>query len=600
MRRGAQHHTLDLEANRAALLAILRGVIADPLLSDRALRGLRRANLNAQRQFFSTDDLVAAYRALTDSGDLPPADPAVMDRLRLKPIRTASGVTPLTVFTKPFPCPGECIFCPNDVRMPKSYLRDEPGAQRAEANAFDPYLQTYLRLQAFQNTGHPLDKIELIILGGTWSFYPETYQRWFVRRVFDALHDFGNGVDRTAETRAALAEVSQLITPIQSGSTSNLTYNQAVQAIYDQEMRRSRLLEASPEGRTVATEFATWEEVEAAHRENEMAACRCVGLVIETRPDYTTPDEVIRLRRLGCTKVQLGFQSLDDRILTMNRRGHTVRAIRDSVRLFRRAGFKIHAHWMPNLYGATPESDLADYRKLFTDPGFSPDELKIYPCSLIESAELMHEYRKGTWQPYSTETLTELIAECLAITPEYCRLTRVIRDIPGTDIVDGNKVTNLRQVAELRLQQAGRTLHDIRAREIRSNQVDPALLRLDEQHYGTSAGKEVFLQWLTPKGRQVAGFLRLFLPLKPSFIEELGGAAIIREVHIYGQQIGIGAREHGKAQHAGLGSRLIERAAQVAREAGYSQLAVISAVGTREYYRKRGFIDHNLYQFMTL
>jgi elongator complex protein 3 len=152
----------------------------------------------------------------------------------------------------------------------------------------------------------------------------------------------------------------------------------------------------------------------------------------------------------------------------------------------------------------------------------------------------------------------------------------------------------------LRLQQAGRTLHDIRAREIRSNQVDPALLRLDEQHYGTSAGKEVFLQWLTPKGRQVAGFLRLFLPLKPSFIEELGGAAIIREVHIYGQQIGIGAREHGKAQHAGLGSRLIERAAQVAREAGYSQLAVISAVGTREYYRKRGFIDHNLYQFMTL
>lgn len=599
-----RRHMLDLEVNREALLAILRAVIADPNLSDRALRRLRRTHLNDQRQFFSADDLVAAYRAFTENGALPPFDPVILDRLRLKPIRTASGVTPLTVFTKPYPCPGECIFCPNDIRMPKSYLRDEPGAQRAEANAFDPYLQTYLRLQAFRNTGHPLDKIEVIILGGTWSFYPETYQRWFVRRVFDALHDFGRGEDRTGETRAALAQVSQLLVmpsealPLHK-PTDARSYNQAVQAIFDQEMRRSRLLEQSPEARTVVTEYATWEEIAEAHRENETAACRCVGLVIETRPDYTTPEEVIRLRRLGCTKVQLGFQSLDDRVLQMNRRGHAVHAIRESVRLFRRAGFKIHAHWMPNLYGATPESDLADYYRLFDDPDFRPDELKIYPCSLIESADLMHEYQRGTWQPYSTQVLTELVAECLANTPEYCRLTRVIRDIPGTDIVDGNRVTNLRQVAELSLQKSGRALHDIRAREIGAQQVDPGSLLLDEQRYTSGAGEEIFLQWITAE-RKIAGFLRLLLPREPSFIEELGSAAIIREVHVYGQQIGIGAREAGRAQHAGLGSGLIARAVELAKGAGYSRLAVISAVGTREYYRKRGFIDHNLYQFRSL
>jgi elongator complex protein 3 len=593
---------LDLERNREALLAVLRGVIADPQLSDRALRRLRREHLNAQRQFFSADDLVAAYRTFTEMGDLPPFDPSILDRLRLKPIRTASGVTPLTVFTKPYPCPGECIFCPNDVRMPKSYLRDEPGAQRAEANAFDPYLQTYLRLQAFQNTGHPLDKIEVIILGGTWSFYPETYQRWFVKRVFDALHDFGRGENHVVETRAALASVSQLLTPLAESTLPNSeqrTYNQTVQAIYEREMRRSRLLEDPLTPRTVATEWATWEEVAAAQRENETAACRCVGLVIETRPDYTTSQEVIRLRRLGCTKVQLGFQSLDDHVLKLNRRGHTIQAIRESVKLFRQAGFKIHAHWMPNLFGATPASDLADYERLFTDPDFRPDELKIYPCSLIESADLMREYERGAWQPYSTPVLTELVTECLARTPEYCRLTRVIRDIPGTDIVDGNRVTNLRQVAELYLKKQGRTLHDIRAREIGAQQVDPATLQLDEQRYASSAGEEVFLQWITP-ARQIAGFLRLLLPAAPSFIEELGQAAVIREVHVYGQQIGIGAHERGKAQHSGLGTQLLERAATLARKAGFTELAVISAVGTREYYRKRGFIDHNLYQIRRL
>jgi elongator complex protein 3 len=607
---------LSLEQHREPLLAILRAVIAAPNLSHTDLYQLLRQHLKVTpegRRFFAKDELIAAYRAFTASGDLPPFDPAVLERLRLKPVRTTSGVTVITVLTKPFPCPGECIFCPNDVRMPKSYLRDEPGAQRAALNAFDPYLQTYTRLRALHNMGHPTDKIELIVLGGTWSFYPEGYQIWFIKRLFDALHDFGRGVDRTEEVRAllesdALAQFkpsAELPDHAVHGAQLERTYNQLVASLYASELQRSREQAAQVQAgilpRTPITEYATWEELEAAHRENESAPCRCVGLVIETRPDHISADEVLRIRRLGCTKVQIGFQSLDDRILRLNRRGHTVAATRRAVQLLRQAGFKIHAHWMPNLYGATPESDRADYQRLFGDPDFRPDELKIYPCSLIESAELMQHYQRGAWQPYSTETLVALLADCLRATPEYCRLTRIIRDIPSTDIVAGNKLTNLRELVEAHLAAHGERSRDIRAREVRGAPIAPEALQLDEVRYETSAGEEYFLQFITAD-RRIAGFLRLSLPDRalPPLHAELESAAIIREVHVYGQALGIGQEAAGKAQHSGLGTRLIERAAQIARCAGYARLAVISAVGTRAYYRARAFTDGQLYQVRTL
>src|SRR5450432_1283158 len=203
--------TLDLNEHHDALIAVLRDIVNHPTLTKTDLDRLVRAHAKQDgTQIFSRDELIRAYRAFAGSDTLPSYDPAVLERLRMKPVRTISGVTPVTVLTKPFPCPGECIFCPNDIRMPKSYLSDEPGAQRAEQNSFDPYLQTMSRLTAYYNTGHPTDKIEVIILGGTWSFYPETYQIWFVRRIFDALHDFGAGINRSAEVEAALLEGSQL------------------------------------------------------------------------------------------------------------------------------------------------------------------------------------------------------------------------------------------------------------------------------------------------------------------------------------------------------------------------------------------------------
>ena len=605
-------YDFDAEAHRERVIPLLKVILSAPgRLSSREHQQLmRRYPKPAGAGFYSLANLVDAWRVFAGQDGLPDYDETLLYKLRRKPVRTMSGVTPLTLLTKPFPCPGTCIFCPNDVRMPKSYLADEPGAQRAEKNAFDPYLQTWMRLQTYHNLGHSTDKIEIIILGGTWSFYPETYQIWFIKRIFDALHDFGKGIDRRDEVIAALRARSQFTgQPVSNvtiqGAAMAASYNQTVQSIYAAEMHRSRGLAediaAGNRERNIVDEYATWAELEAVQRENENAACRSVGLVIETRPDHISEEEVIRVRRLGGTKVQIGFQSLNERVLALNKRGHDVAATRRAVRLLRRTGFKIHAHWMPNLYGSSPKADLADYEKLFDDPDFRPDELKIYPCSLIESAELMGQYQAGEWRPYSHDELLELLVACFKRTPEYCRLTRVIRDIPGTDIVDGNKVTNFRQLVEREMERRGEQCADIRAREIRLKQVTSEDLRLESLSYRSGIGEEFFLQFITDE-RDIAGFLRLSLPdpADETLLAELQGCAMIREVHVYGLALGIGSAHEGRAQHAGLGSRLIERAAEIAFERGYRRLAVISAIGTREYYRKRGFVDGALYQLRDL
>ncbi len=595
---------VDVEQYREPLLAILREVVARPRLTQRELFALMKAHPRDGRGLFGKNDLIHAYRQLAGTHGLPPFDPDVLARLRMKPIRTMSGVTPVTVLTKPYPCPGECIFCPNDVRMPKSYLANEPGAQRAGQNYFDPYLQTYSRLTTLYEIGHPADKVELIILGGTWSAYPETYQLWFIKRVFDALHDFGEGVDRTAEVLEALRGVSQFAQGVTLPAEAEaLPYNQRVARIYEAELQRSheqaRAIARGERPRSVVDEYATWDELFAAHKRNESAACRCVGLVIETRPDEITPDEVIRLRRLGVTKVQVGVQSMDDRVLALNKRGHTASQTRQALRLLRQAGFKIHAHWMPNLYGADPQADVADYRRLFADPDVRPDELKIYPCSLIPGTELMEHYQRGAWRPYTSAELLDVLSACFAATPEYCRLTRVVRDIPSTEIAAGDMPPNFRQVVERALRARGVRMPDIRAREIRGQPVATDALRLDALWYESGVGQEAFLQYITAD-RRIAGFLRLSLPTLPPLVAELEGAAMIREVHVYGQALALGQEASGRAQHQGLGTRLIERAAEIAAERGYARLAVISAVGTRPYYRKRGFVDGELYQFRPL
>jgi elongator complex protein 3 len=477
------------------------------------------------------DKIVDAYRRLTERGTIP-FDKVVFERLKLKPVRTSSGVAPVAVLTGPYPCPGKCIFCPEAEGFPKSYLPLEPGAQRAALNRFDPFKQTCTRLKTLETNGHATDKIELLILGGTWSAYPHNYQERFVQRCLDAM----NGVE-------------------------------------------SKSL------------------IDAQHI-NETAEHRNVGMVMETRPDHITLDEVRRLRWLGATKVQMGVQSLDDAILAANERGHTVEDSRHAVRMLRLAGFKLHLHWMPNLLGATPESDVQDFKRLWDDPALRPDELKIYPCSLIQGTELFNRYQRGQYRPYTDEELIEILVACKNIVPRYCRISRVIRDIPANYIAAGSTASHLRLVAQREMKQRGLQCQCIRCREVRADKIDAAQLRLDTLTYATDATTEHFLSFVTPRDR-IAGFLRLSLPSpnapREEILDELRECAVIREVHVYGPALEIGTESSGEAQHAGLGTRLIEHAMQIARGAGYKRIAVISAIGTREYYRKLGFELGELY-----
>lgn len=569
--------------------AELRSIIKEIEGSDRVdLNRILRKYPKGGKEYFSKSEIIQGYQYLAKREGWAERRARFVEKLRMKPVRTLSGVTPVTVLTKPFPCPGQCIFCPNDVRMPKSYLSREPGAQRAAQHAFDPYQQTYSRLGALERMGHSIEKIELIVLGGTWSFHPEGYQYWFVRRCFEAMNDFRSGPS-CFESNGHRVDYQALEDRIDGGFESN-PYNDIVSGFL-RSVGNSDLVGES--------ELSSPAELERAHVENEKGSHRCVGLSVETRPDYVTEDELRRMRRLGVTKVQIGIQSLSDDVLAGNKRGHDVETTRRAVRLLRQAGFKIQAHWMPNLYGSSPALDVADFSRLFSDADFRPDELKIYPCSLIESAELMNAYRAGRWRPYTYDELMEVLVACLEMVPSYCRVSRVIRDIPGDDILDGNKITNFRGLAEAELAARGRKCSDIRSREIRSERVREDGLRLEELRYQSAIGEEVFLQFVDDSDR-IAGFLRLSLPVDGAFLDEVRDSAMIREVHVYGAAAGLGEKDQQKAQHAGLGRRLIERAAELARSAGFGSLAVISSVGTREYYRRLGFRDGELYQHQGL
>jgi len=549
------------------------------------------------------DIFVQVYREVAGTEGLPPLSGSSLARIRLKPMRSLSGVQTVSVLTKPFPCPGQCIFCPNDIRMPKSYIASEPGAQRAERNSFDPYLQTYSRLEALRNMGHEPSKIEIIVLGGTWSYYPESYQIWFIHECFRALNDFADGIDERESLRElirnsvhSLHRSENRVVDSQEIAIDGLDlaqkYNQVVSKHYlEPEIR-------SEGGLLVRREQKSWEELELQQERNVHSKCKNVGLTIETRPDNISEAEVIRIRRLGCTRAQIGFQSLSDEVLSLNKRGHDVGATRRAVKLLRQAGFKIHAHWMPNLYGSDLEKDKAEYLQLFSDPDFMPDELKIYPCALIPSAELMQYYERGEWQAYTQEQLEDLIAFCLTNTPEWVRLTRVIRDIPSTETHLDSFKTNLRQIVQQRLEKNRVEQRDIRSREI--GKQNPKLpIQLVSQGYKTSSSQEYFLQH-TDANNRILGFLRLSLPLTESYVPELEKNAIIRELHVYGQVEALGQDGEGQTQHRGLGKQLLLAAEKLAKEEGYESISVISAIGTREYYEKQGFTLGKWYQEKSL
>lgn len=518
---------IDIIREASAVIAYIEAIESYPTFSPQTYTQIVKKLSKQGLPVYSKPRLREAYLELVEEGDLA-YEVETLNRLTTKPIRTSSGVAPITVLTKPYPCPGQCIFCPTDVRMPKSYLRNEPGAMRALQHEFDPYKQTRKRIEAFERLGHPAEKIELLVLGGTWSHYPERYRENFIKRCLDAMN----------------------------------------------EMTGESLLEAQ--------------------QKNETAKYRNVGLVIETRPDFITPEEVKLLRIYGVTRVQLGVQSLDDHILAINRRGHTADQTRTAIELLRRAGFKISIHWMTNLLGATPESDYKDFLTLWDDPALRPDEIKIYPTSLLDGTELHQRFQRGEYQPYTDDQLIDLVINLKEAVPPYCRINRVMRDIPAPEIVSGVTKSNLRQIVKEQMALADRYCSCIRCREIRHQNVDIEQLSLHDLIYKTSHGKEHFITAETPDGK-IAGFLRLSLPDTPPLFEELAGKALIRQIQVYGPAASIKDERDEKTQHQGIGTRLLKFAREVAISKGYQGWSVIAAIGTREYYRKQGFLSGEYY-----
>jgi elongator complex protein 3 len=513
-----------------------------------------------QGRIFHNLYFIKAYNDLVAEGEIDP-NPEILQLIQKRSVRTMSGVAPVTVLTKPYPCPGKCVYCPTDTRMPKSYLPSQPAAQRGFRQRFDPYTQVYVRLKALKMTGHQISKIELRILGGTFGAYPHQYQTWFIKRCLQAMNEFPE-------------KEKQKIS-----HESNILKTQVIQSVYGQDQINTLMV------KSMVKKSLTWASV---MRTNEQAEARCIGINIETRPDFIIKKEINRLRYLGVTKVELGVQTLDDDIQRLTQRGHTIAEVRKATKLLKEAGFKISYHMMPNLPGSIPSKDKKMIRELFENPDFKPDYLKIYPCVVMPKAKLAQVYRQKKYKPYSDQVLKQILLDNLQVIPEWCRVDRLARDIPADDIEAGFTTSNMRQVLEEELRQKGTPVRDIRAREIQNELIIGKNIQLIIRKYDASQGKELFLSYEDIKKDKIVALLRLRFPAQP-VLPVLKNAALVREVHVYGKQIAVGEKGIDQKQHVGWGRKLIFKAEELAKKEGFGRLAIIAGIGTREYYRKLGY-----------
>ncbi len=497
----------------------------------------------------SDHELRRTYRTLVGDNAIE-ASEELEAVLQSRAIRTLSGVAPITVLTKPYPCPGKCIYCPYEATMPKSYLSNEPAAARALFLEFDPYIQVQRRIETMEDNGHPTDKIELIVKGGTWSYYPADYQEEFIRRCFEACNDYDNSQDHEIIKSSPFVEPSLTTEDRQDQET-----------------------------------------LEQTQISNETAAHRIIGLTLETRPDYINEEEVARLRMLGCTRIELGVQATDDKVLELIKRGHDVASVRRATKLLKDAGFKVDYHMMPMLPGSDVKHDLEMLRGLFTDTNFCPDMIKIYPCVVMQNAELYEWMKDGRYTPYSNEELFEMLIEFKTDIPRYVRISRLIRDIPSTSIKGGNKITNLREIIRREMERRNLHCNCLRCREVgHVRGIDPDKLEpvLFVDEYEASGGREFFLSFEDKDRQVVYAFCRLRLPGKQSnetleLLPEIDDAALIRELHTYGHLVKIDTKDSLATQHTGLGTKLMNEAEKIAKQNEYKKMAVISGVGVRVY-----------------
>jgi len=460
---------------------------------------------------------------------LPHERPALRELLLVKPTRTLSGVAPVAVMTSPFPCPhGKCLPCPggpeHPYASPQSYTGEEPAALRAREHGYDPYDQVAARLGQFELLGHHVDKVELIVMGGTMTARPADYQEWFVASCVRAMNEYRGG----------------------SGGS----------------------------------------DTAAIFRRNEYAPVRCVAITFETRPDWCKPEHVRRMLSLGVTKVELGVQQVDDALLAFNRRGCTTEDAIAANRTARDAGLKVGFHVMPNLPGSTIEKDRRMFEELFGNPSFRPDFLKIYPTLVTPGSEIEQLWREGAYAPYEEDTLIDLVAYGKSLLPEYVRLQRIQRDIPAKLIVAGSRHSNFRQLCQQRLHEQGGKCRCIRCREIGRHPSEGAY-GIRTLRYEAVGGEEHFISAVS--GDSLIGFARL----RTGGGRMMGGiadAALLRELHIYGSVVPLGSMPSpDQRQHRRIGRELLEAAGEAAAAEGYREIAVMSGIGVRPYYRRHGY-----------
>src|SRR5665647_974033 len=462
-----------------------------------------------------------------------PEDREILRKILLvKPTRTLSGVAPVAVMTSPAPCPhGKCLPCPGGpdhaFKSPQSYTGEEPAALRAREHSYDPFAQVHARLEQFELLGHRVDKVELIVMGGTMTARTTEYQEQFVSRCIEAMNTY-------------------------------------------------------PDGIAGAASF----DVEAVQEGNETSAIRCVAITFETRPDWCRREHVDLMLRLGVTKVELGVQHVDDTILSYNRRGCTVADTVEANTLLRDAGMKVGFHMMPNLPGSTIDLDKKMFETLFSDPRFMPDFLKIYPTLVTPGSEIEEHWMRGAYLPYGEEDMIDLVAYAKSLIPEYTRLQRIQRDIPAKLIVAGSRHSNFRQLAQNRLKATGRGCLCIRCREIgRLPTMAESEIRVLK--YDCCGGHEHFISAVA--GDSLIGFTRLRFPSRVNS-NELDNAALMRELHVYGSPVPVGKdAESEEWQHRNYGKALISRAEEITSDAGFSHLEIMSGIGVRPYYRRLGY-----------
>jgi len=464
----------------------------------------------------------------------------LVPKLRAKPVRTASGIAVVAVMCKPHRCPhinftgNICVYCPggpdSDFEYStQSYTGYEPTSMRAIRARYDPFLQTRHRVEQLKQLGHSVDKVEFIVMGGTFMALPEDYRDYFIRNLHDAL----------------------------SGHCSN-NVNEAVEY-------------------------------------SEKSLSKCIGITIETRPDYCLKRHLSDMLSYGCTRLEIGVQSVYEDVARDTNRGHTVRSVQESFHQSKDAGFKVVTHMMPDLPNVDLERDIFQFIELFENPLFRPDGLKLYPTLVIRGTGLYELWKTGRYQSYPAATLVDLVARILALVPPWTRVYRVQRDIPMPLVTSGVEHGNLRELALARMKDFGTECRDVRTREVGiqeiHNKVRPYEVELVRRDYWANEGWETFLSYEDPEQDILVGLLRLRKCSDEVFRPELsGGCSVVRELHVYGSVVPVAARDPNKFQHQGFGTLLMEEAERIAREEhGAVKIAVISGVGTRDYYRKLGY-----------